>query len=114
MTKSMEVTAATRSMETITTSMLSYSVTTKYMEGQEMIAFMVVMVMTSYTEGMMLIPSMAKQEKTLFMVMEKMIQSMQAMDGTQSLVEMAVILSALMMEEMLFGSVTVMVIAYRH
>ena len=47
-------------------------------------------------------------------MMEEMIQSMLAMDGTQSLVVMAVILSALMMEEMLFGSVTVMVIARRH
>ena len=61
MTKSMEVTAATRSMETITTSsLLIYSVTTKYMVDQEMIAFMVVLVMTSYMEEMMLIPSMAK------------------------------------------------------
>ena len=70
--------------------------------------------MTSYMEEMMLIPSMAKWEKTPFTVMEEMIQSMLAMDGTQSLVVMAVILSALMMVEMLFGSVTVMVIACRH
>ena len=104
----------TRSSETITNSKLYYLVTTNYLEEQELMPFMVVMVMISYMEEMTLTTSMAKQEKTPFMVTEEMMKSMLAMDGIQSLAVMAVILSKLMTAETLFGSVTVMVIDHRH
>ena len=113
MTKFTEVTMETRSSETITNTELYYLVTTNYLEEQELMPFMVVMVMISYMEEMTLTNSMAKQEKTPFMVTEEMIKSMLVMDGTQSLAVMVVILSQRMTEETLFGSVTVMVVYNR-
>ena len=69
--------------------------------------------MISYMEEKTVTTSMAKQEKTPFMVTEEMMKSMLAMDGTQSLAVMVVILSKLMTAETLFGSVTVMVVYNR-
>ena len=50
MTKFTEVTMETRSTETITKSMLYYLVTTNYLEDQELMLFLVVMVMILYGE----------------------------------------------------------------